>query len=76
MVNVIVLWNTFYMEAALEHLKLQGFEVNPEDVARLSPLKHKQINMLGRYQFSLPEYLQQGKRRPLNFGDGGGAIYL
>ena len=52
-VNVIVLWNTIYMDAALQQLRSEGFEVRDEDVARLSPLGHEQINMLGRYGFSL-----------------------
>lgn len=44
-----VLWNTSYMEAALTQLRADGFEVRDEDVARLSPLLHEHINMLGRY---------------------------
>lgn len=37
--NMIVLWNTSYMEAALNQLRADGFEVRDEDVARLSPRK-------------------------------------
>ena len=36
-VNVIVLWNTLYMEAAINHLITRGTVVKPEDRARLSP---------------------------------------
>jgi TnpA family transposase len=64
-VNAIVLWNTYYMEEALSYLKATGLEVKDEDIARLSPLLHKHINMLGRYQFSLPLELQQGQMRKL-----------
>jgi TnpA family transposase len=64
-VNALVLWNTLYMEAALNHLRQQGATVNPEDVARLSPLGHPHINMLGRYHFNLPELVQQGRMRTL-----------
>src|SRR3546814_16779338 len=39
--NMIVLWNTSYMEAALNQLRAAGFEVRDEDVARLSPLLHR-----------------------------------
>ena len=53
-VNVIVLWNTIYMHAALDHLRAGGFDVRDEDVARLSPLGFDHINMLGRYAFTLP----------------------
>jgi TnpA family transposase len=48
-VNAVVLWNTIYMDAALKHLRKEGFPVLDEDVARLSPLGHEHINMLGRY---------------------------
>jgi hypothetical protein len=37
-VNVIVLWNTIYMNAALNQPRSEGFDVRDEDVARLSPL--------------------------------------
>ena len=43
------------MNAAIEHLKAEGYRVREEDVERLSPLSHEHINMLGRYTFTLPE---------------------
>src|SRR5262245_56077553 len=43
-VNAIVLWNTIYMDAALNQLWVEGLEVKPEDVARLSALIHKHLN--------------------------------
>jgi TnpA family transposase len=46
-VNMIVLWNTIYIEAAPEQLRKEGFTTQDEDVARLSPLIHDHINMLG-----------------------------
>ena len=59
-VNVLVLWNTLYMDAALAHLQRAGVEVKPEDVARLSPLGHEHINVLGRYSFALADHIAQG----------------
>jgi hypothetical protein len=35
--NAVVLWNTLYMEAALERLRAEGFEVRSWDLARLAP---------------------------------------
>ena len=64
-VNVIVLWNMIYMDAALQQLRSEGFEVRDDDVARLSPLGHEHINMLGRYAFSLPDKIAPGELRPL-----------
>ena len=49
--NVIVLWNTIYMEAILNQPRADSYPVSDEDVARLSPLLHEHINMLGRYSF-------------------------
>ena len=64
-VNVIVLWNTLYIHAALEQLRAEGFPVQAADVARLSPLVFEHINLLGRYAFSVPEAVQRGELRPL-----------
>jgi TnpA family transposase len=63
--NMIVLWNTIYMDAALNQLRSEGYLVKDEDVARLSPLQHEHINMLGRYSFSVPESVSRGELRPL-----------
>ncbi len=65
-VNMIVLWNTIYMNAALEQLRQEGFLVRDEDVARLSPLIYDHINMLGRYSFVMPETVARGELRPLH----------
>ena len=64
-VNMIVLWNTIYIQAALDQLRAEGFTVLDEDVARLSPLGHDHINMLGRYSFAVPESVTRGELRPL-----------
>src|SRR5215212_6027594 len=64
-VNVIVLWNTLYMDAALDRLRAEGHDLRDEDVARLSPLGFEHINMLGRYAFTLPEPVARGELRPL-----------
>lgn len=63
--NALVLWNTIYMQAALDHLKQQGEDVKVEDEARLSPLSHKHVNMLGHYSFTLTEQVLNGQLRPL-----------
>ena len=60
-VNMIVLWNMIYLEAALDQLRKEGYPVLEEDVARLSPLIHDHINMLGRYSFSMPEAVARGE---------------
>ena len=67
--NAVILWNTLYMDRALDHLRAQGLEIDPDDIARLSPLGHIHINMLGRYYFELAEALKAGGFRPLRNPD-------
>ena len=64
-VNAIVLWNTIYIEAALNQMRAEGQEVLSTDVARLSPLLYKHINFQGRYSFALAESVARGRLRPL-----------
>jgi hypothetical protein len=53
------------MQAVLDQLRTEGYEVKPEDVARLSPLGFRHFNFLGRYSFNLSEPIAKGNRRPL-----------
>ena len=64
--NALVLWNTIYMQAALDYLRQQLFEIRREDEARLSPLAYEHVNMLGHYSFTLAENVMKGKLRALN----------
>jgi TnpA family transposase len=67
--NAVILWNTLYIEAALERLRSDGCGVRPEDVARLSPLPNHHVNVLGRYSFSLSAQVANGGMRPLRRPD-------
>lgn len=69
-VLAVGLWNTYYLDVALNHLRAEEKTVMPDDVARLSPLAHDHINMLGRYHFYLPESLKNGGMRPLRSDKG------
>jgi TnpA family transposase len=64
-VNLIVLWNTIYIDAALNQLRAEGHVILDEDVARVSPLGFRHINMLGRYAFTIPDMVARGELRPL-----------
>lgn len=66
--NAVVLWTTRYIDAAVAQLRAEGHDIKDEDVARLSPLKHKNLNCLGRYNFraSTPA---AGALRPLRDPD-------
>lgn len=64
--NAAVLWNTIYMESALDHLKNQSVTINENFEQRLSPLLYEHINVLGHYSFTLSDQIEKGKFRPLN----------
>ncbi|MGB8940688.1 MAG: Tn3 family transposase [Streptomyces sp.] len=71
--NAAVLWTTRYLDAAVEELwalptEEREHDVLDEDVARVSPLKHANLNVLGRYNFtaSVPA---AGALRPLRDPD-------
>lgn len=57
--------HTYYMDAAVDRLRLNLLAINPKDLARLSPLGRSHLNILGRYQFNLPESVKNGSMRPL-----------
>ena len=53
--NCVVLWNTFYMNAALQQLRAQGRPAAHDDVVRLSPFVRHHLNVHGKYSFVLPD---------------------
>ncbi|RIY10235.1 hypothetical protein D0T11_10305 [Hymenobacter rubripertinctus] len=64
-INALKQWNTRYLQQALEQWQETGGGLNPDDVARLSALLHEYVNMLGRYDSTLPEAIAAGQLRPL-----------
>ncbi|MEM7175350.1 MAG: Tn3 family transposase [Chlamydiota bacterium] len=71
--NAVILWNTIYIDSVLSHMKKNGGKLKEKDVACLSPLQHKHINVLGNYSFNLDEDVVKGNLRPLNIADRKGA---
>jgi hypothetical protein len=47
----------------------QETPINEEDVARLSPLQYKHVNVLGHYSFTLSEEVLKGELRELHHTD-------
>ena len=45
--NILALWNTIYTDAVIAQLRLECYQVQEEDVARLSPLIYGHMNMGG-----------------------------
>ena len=63
--NAIALWNSTYIQAAIDQLTHEGWSISDADVARVSPLLLKHINFLGRYAFDLPQAVAEGALYPL-----------
>jgi TnpA family transposase len=59
--NCVVLWNTVYIDAALNQLRAQGYPVRDEDIARLSPFMRSHINVHGKYSFTAVVPADPGK---------------
>jgi TnpA family transposase len=72
-VNIVVLWNTLYIDAVLEQLRKEGYPVRDEDAAHLAPTIHRHINMMGRYSFTISESVARGELRPLRNPSNGEA---
>ncbi|WP_409360433.1 Tn3 family transposase [Enterococcus faecalis] len=54
--NLVIYWNTVYMQAALIKLKEEGYPIIEEDLYHLSPLLHEHINFVGKYNFHENSY--------------------
>lgn len=63
--NAVVLWNTLYLGKAVSQPGETGTEVRDENLARVSPLMHSHVRVLGRYHFRLAESVAEGGTRPL-----------
>ena len=67
LVAAIILWNTTYLQRAIDHLRKQGHHPKPGDLAHLSPLGWEHVNLTGDYvwgsQISVSE--NTGGLRPL-----------
>ncbi len=57
------------MAAAIEQLKNEGYEINDEDIAHLSPARYSHINPYGKYHFNLEEIRKRKGLRPLRKKD-------
>jgi Transposase and inactivated derivatives, TnpA family len=71
--NAVVLWTTKYIDAAVIQLQTEGHDIREEDIARLSPLKHRNLYLLGRYSFTASTPAA-GTLRPLRDPDAPEAL--
>ena len=55
--DLVVLFNTHHMTKALNTLRAEGFQINEEDLAHISPYAQYGINLIGGYQVDLKRKL-------------------
>ena len=65
MIAAIVLWNTVYLEKAVDYLKQQGLDIPEEHLQHLSPLGWEHINLTGDYVWNLKQATSFDRLRPL-----------
>jgi TnpA family transposase len=65
LVAAIILWNTTYLQRAVDHLRNQGHHPAPGDLAHLSPLGWEHINLTGDYHWETSPTLGPDQFRPL-----------
>lgn len=64
-VAAIVLWNTVYLERAVEALRRDGHPVDDGVLPHLSPLGWEHINLTGDYVWRQNRRVEKGRFRPL-----------
>ena len=67
LVAAIILWNTVYLQRVVDHLRKQGIEPGPTDLAHLSPLGWEHINLTGDYHWETEETIGPEQFRPLRY---------
>ncbi|MBA3789574.1 Tn3 family transposase [Patescibacteria group bacterium] len=64
-VNAVAVWNTVYMQSAIQHLQSTGQDIAEADLEQLSPVRYEHINVFGKYSFDSPAALTDEGLRPL-----------
>jgi len=64
-VAAIVLWNSVYLEQAVQALRDSGRNIDDKLLTHLSPLGWEHINLTGDYIWQQSKHVEEGKLRPL-----------
>ena len=67
--NIVLLWNTVYMQEVLRQLQAEGYPINEDHFEYLSPSRYEHINRLGKYSFVNQTLFDSTHRRPLRHPD-------
>jgi hypothetical protein len=64
----VITWNTVYMAAAIDRLRIDGHSILEDDIAHVSPCRYEHINPYGKYAFEVSDALGGARLRPLRPG--------
>lgn len=68
LINTISIWNTTYLQKAIDYLKSSGNHFNEDLLKHIAPLGWEHINFLGEYTFDMRNVPEGDELRPLNLG--------
>jgi len=66
LINALSVWNTAYLQKAIDHLKASGNSINEDLLKHVAPLGWEHINFLGEYTFDVRNTQESSELRPLN----------
>jgi len=66
--NAITVWNTVYMQAAIDELTSKGETIKESELIHLSPIRFQHINRYGRFRFDVGDDVTPSGLRPLRSG--------
>ena len=68
LINAISIWNTVYLEKAIEYYK-RNHTFDENLLKHISPLNWEHINLLGEYRFDTNDIPKEDEFRPLNISE-------
>jgi len=63
--NLVILWNTRYIEQIVETLRKEGWLISDADISQVSPCRFEHINRYGKFSFDFENMPGNGQLRPL-----------
>ena len=63
--NAVIVWNTVYMQAALDALRHEGYPIQEEDLVPLWPTRFTHVHRYGKYEFNVEAARARAGLRPL-----------
>lgn len=74
LLNIIVIWNTVYLQKAVEHIRESGGGLDDTLLKHVSPLNWGHIQLYGKYYFNSSLLLPANVFRPLRIQEENGLL--